>query len=195
MKNTKKRLFEMMEKVSPDFAIKETLEDTYKISWDDQGTAEMTVKPVDLTKGLYQVINYQDNFSDNSIKNWYGVGDTTIITTTGGVPADLSKYVGREDASLMYRSKGGRPEIYARVTTETPNPIQEVGVAPDVVNAQKATTSTAQRANARIDTPQEFQDGFAAWLQTTGFDPQKKPLGIGQAQTMVRNAMITLGYK
>jgi hypothetical protein len=73
--------------------------------------------------------------------------------------------------------------------------VQEAGVAPDVVSAQKATTTGMQRANQRIGTPQEFQDGFMAWLGTTGFDPVKKPLGISDAQSRVRNAMIALGYK
>jgi hypothetical protein len=68
-------------------------------------------------------------------------------------------------------------------------------IAPDAAAAQKATTPYGQRANSRIDTPQEFQDGFMGWLSTTGFDPQKKPLSISQAQTLVRNAMIKLGFK
>lgn len=67
----------------------------------------------------------------------------------------------------------------------------------DVVNMEKATSrsSQVQYANSRIDTPQEFQQGFAAWLGTTGFNPQNKPLSISQAQTLVRNAMLALGYK
>lgn len=72
---------------------------------------------------------------------------------------------------------------------------QVTEVAPDVALAQKATTSTIQTANARIDTPQEFQDGFQAWLGTTGFNPQKRPLSISQAQTLVKNAMLNLGFK
>lgn len=73
--------------------------------------------------------------------------------------------------------------------------VNEIGASLDVLNAQKATTPTMQRANFRIDTPQEFQDGFTAWLGTTGFDPQKRPLSISQAQTLVKNAMISLGFK
>jgi hypothetical protein len=68
-------------------------------------------------------------------------------------------------------------------------------ISSDAALAQKATTPLAQRANSRIDTPQEFQDAFQVWLGTTGFNPQKKPISIGQAQTLVRNAMINLGFK
>jgi hypothetical protein len=70
-------------------------------------------------------------------------------------------------------------------------------VPADVAKMQQATqkSSTVQFANSRIDTPQEFEDGFKAWFATTGFNPQKKSLSISQAQTLVKNAMISLGYK
>ena len=70
-------------------------------------------------------------------------------------------------------------------------------VPSDVVNMEKAAQKSPvmNRANSRIDTPQEFEQGFQVWFATTGFDPLKKPLSISQAQTMVRNAMMKLGYK
>jgi hypothetical protein len=82
---------------------------------------------------------------------------------------------------------------------EVPNcvPVDEQAPPPDVAAAQKvAQSSTAmQTANYRIDTPQEFEAAFKSWFSTTGFNPQKRPLTISQAQTLVRNAMISLGYK
>lgn len=67
----------------------------------------------------------------------------------------------------------------------------------DVAYLQKATDRSAsvKYAASRIDTPQEFQDSFQEWFSTTGFNPQKKPLSISQAQTLVRNAMLKLGYR
>ena len=67
----------------------------------------------------------------------------------------------------------------------------------DVAYLQKATDRSAsvKYAASRIDTPQEFQDSFQEWLSSTGFNPQKKPLSIAQAQTLVRNAMLKLGYR
>jgi len=76
-------------------------------------------------------------------------------------------------------------------------PQQQGVVAPDVVRQQKTinTSPAMQYANSRIDTPQEFQDGFQTWFSTTGFNPKTRPLTISQAQTLIKNAMINLGYK
>lgn len=76
--------------------------------------------------------------------------------------------------------------------------IDAVGSQPltgDIKQVQKSYTSTQQTANARIDTPQEFEEAFSLWLSTTGFNPQTKPLPISQAQTLVKNVMEKLGYR
>lgn len=67
----------------------------------------------------------------------------------------------------------------------------------DVTNLQKAikTSSSVRFADSKIDTPIEFQEGFKLWLSTTGFNPQKKPLSISQAQTLVKKAMESLGFR
>jgi len=74
---------------------------------------------------------------------------------------------------------------------------QQKGVPIDVANQQKAmkTSPAMQYANSRIDTPQEFQEGFQTWFSTTGFNPKTRPLSISQAQTLIRNAMTQMGYK
>lgn len=93
------------------------------------------------------------------------------------------------------KEKNGK-EVPNCVPVNEQQPI-EPKVSPDVAYLQKATDKSVsvKYAASRIDTPQEFQDGFQEWLSTTGFNPQKKPLSISQAQTLVRNAMIKLGYK
>jgi hypothetical protein len=55
-------------------------------------------------------------------------------------------------------------------------PTTQYKVPADVAYLQKATDKSAsvKYAASRIDTPQEFQDGFQEWLSTTGFNPQKK---------------------
>jgi hypothetical protein len=87
----------------------------------------------------------------------------------------------------------------SEILTPQPAPTQAgTGtVSPDVANLQKASQKSPamQTANSRIDTPQEFEQGFTIWFSTTGFNPQKKPLSISQAQTSVRRAMEKLGYK
>jgi hypothetical protein len=67
----------------------------------------------------------------------------------------------------------------------------------DVAHQQTAlkNSPTMEYTNSRIDTPQEFQEGFKVWFSSTGFNPQKKPLNISQAQVLVKNAMVALGYK
>jgi len=76
-------------------------------------------------------------------------------------------------------------------------PQQQGTVATDIARQQKAlnTSPAMQYANSKIDTPQEFEDGFKTWLSTTGFNPKTRPLSISQAQTLIRNAMVALGYK
>jgi len=85
------------------------------------------------------------------------------------------------------------------ILTPQPTPAQAGArtVSSDVTNLQKISQKSPamQTANLRIDTPQEFEDGFTIWFTTTGFNPQKKPLSISQAQTSVRRAMEKLGYK
>ena len=70
----------------------------------------------------------------------------------------------------------------------------------DVANLQKAvnTTSTVQYADSRIDTPQELQDAFGNWISRTGYGLNNKPvrpITISTVQSLVKNAMLKLGYK
>ena len=70
----------------------------------------------------------------------------------------------------------------------------------DVANLQKAANNspTIQYADSKIDTPQELQAAFGDWLSRTGYGKsQKVPrnITISQVQTLVKNAMIALGYK
>jgi len=77
------------------------------------------------------------------------------------------------------------------------NEITAEPVATDIARQQAAlkTSPAIQYANSRIDTPQEFEEGFQTWLMTTGFDPTTRPISISLAQSLVRNAMVTLGFK
>jgi len=68
-------------------------------------------------------------------------------------------------------------------------------ISPDAQRTQQVATPVAQRANARIDNPNDFKDWFQIQFSTTGFDPKEKPISISQVQTLVRDAMIALGYK
>jgi len=70
-------------------------------------------------------------------------------------------------------------------------------VPTDVANLEKAvkSSSSVQYADSRIDTPKEFEFAFKDWLSGTGFHPQKNPISISQAQSFVKNAMESLGYK
>jgi hypothetical protein len=55
-----------------------------------------------------------------------------------------------------------------------------------------------QYADSRIDTPQELQDAFGAWISRTGYGLNQKPIkpiSISMVQSLVRNAMEKLGYK
>jgi len=70
----------------------------------------------------------------------------------------------------------------------------------DVANLQKAVNAnpTIEYANSRIDTPQELQDAFGTWISRTGYSLQNKPvrpISISMVQTLVKNAMVKLGYK
>lgn len=86
---------------------------------------------------------------------------------------------------------------------EKPTLINEVGgqtdqnVSADVARLQKTTqqNKSIQQARERINTPQEFKDAFQAWMATTGFVTDNKPFTISQAQTLVRDAMVELGFK
>ena len=61
----------------------------------------------------------------------------------------------------------------------------------------KFTQKSSQLKNysSRIDTPKEFQESFLNWFKTTGFVTNGKKLSVAQAQSMVRNVMISLGFK
>lgn len=84
--------------------------------------------------------------------------------------------------------------------------MDEVGQQPvqaqsgDAANLQKAVnaTSTVRYADSRIDTPQELEAAFGDWISRTGYSLSNKPvrpISISTVQTLVRNAMLKLGYK
>jgi hypothetical protein len=175
-KDTKQLLFENMEKLNPNFksALNEGIK-RWNYSWGD---------------GWKAVINnaFGDNFT------W------TVWEENEAIPpfhssswAQLNTFEDAEEdmfSEIMNRI-GYKPKSQSNLQEIAPQP------SSDVANLQKATQNspTVQYANSRIDTPQEFEQGFLQWFSTTGFNPQKKPLNISQAQTMVKNAMMKLGYK
>ena len=101
----------------------------------------------------------------------------------------------------MKKNINSKKLLFENMEKLNPNfKLQEIAqqpIAGDIANLQKVTQNSPgiQTANSRIDTPQEFEQGFTMWMSTTGFNPQKKPLTISQAQTSVKNAMMKLGYK
>jgi len=179
-KDTKQLLFENMEKLNPEF--KSTLNEEsqrWNYSWGN---------------GWKAVINnaFGDRFT------WRVWDDNEAIPPIFSSDwADLKTFKDAEEdmfSAIMDRI-GHTPKSQSKLQEIAPQPLQ--ATSNDVANLQKATqkSPTVQYANSRIDTPQEFEQGFMQWFSTTGFNPQKKPLSISQAQTSVKNAMIKLGYK
>jgi len=87
-----------------------------------------------------------------------------------------------------------------RINEQQPQQTPVQAQSGDVANLEKAvnSSSTVQYADSRIDTPQELQDAFGAWISRTGYGLNQKPIkpiSISMVQSLVRNAMEKLGYK
>lgn len=91
--------------------------------------------------------------------------------------------------------KDGKKLLFEMMEKVNPDFKQVNEISPDAQRSQQVTTPVAQRANARIDNPNDFKDWFQIQFSTTGFDPKERPITISQVQALVRDAMIALGYK
>jgi hypothetical protein len=184
MADKKQRLFEVMGKVNPDFKKKLNEDAPFHTDHLIQSAIRsgfISQEEYDADQQTFNMAAEEtvDSFSDWSEGEGFGSSDMTFA---------LKEFL--ENAGI-------KTDFVNNRLTRMQNEVANQQVATDINNVQRATQNSPamQTANSRIDTPQEFEQGFTVWFSTTGFNPQKKPLSISQAQTMVRNAMQKLGYR
>jgi hypothetical protein len=189
MKNSKQRLFEVMQRVAPNF--------TGKALNEDENTRQNMINYFNniwsKDESAINMINRYPEFKDRysrylsyNINDWNAMSEEDLQNLWDEWAKDANRIqpISNNNKDLQ--------EIAPVVATSTAT--QQYGQQPDVKYVD-STYKTIAPALKQINTPEKFAGAFQGWFQYLGYTPQSDNITIQRVKMDVENVMKQLGYK